>query len=323
MELKRIILISLALALVMSLIGATGCELSGNSTPAGSPFIGGTTGLKMAFVENAPPEYVYDAGTSPFYIYVQLSNEGEWEVKREDVVVRILGIDPAEFGVNPWDLVMQPYDDLLPSTKQSDTAQVMAGGITMVEFPELNYVGTAVTNLPPITIAAKVCYLYGTNAVSQVCVKKNPLDTSDDICTIDGYKPVYSSSAPVQVLNFHQSLVGKNKVGFSFTIQDKGTGKIYERNTKCGLQTTPRENRIWVEVSAPGWDGIRCTSLQGGSSGSVWLAPSTDSANTGLTISCTQDVVADTDYAKTVNIKLVYDYEDDVSTTLAVKHTQI
>jgi len=319
---KNRILLGLVLLLAFSLIGADGCGQ--NNQPTGSPFIGGTTGLKIAFMSNLPPESVYDGGTSPFYINVQLNNEGEWEVKKEDVIVRILGIDPSEFGVTSGDLLRQPLDDLMPATKQSDTNEVIAGGMTVVEFPEMNYGGSAVANLPPMNLAAKVCYLYGTNAISQVCIKKNPLDTSDKICTVEGYKDVYTSSAPIQVVNFHQGQVGKAKAGFSFTIQQKGTGKVYERSTKCGLEVTPRENRIWVEVTAPGWESIRCTGLQGGSSGSVTLPSAAGSeASAGLTITCTQDIVTQTDYVKTVNVKLMYDYEEDVLTTLTIKHAQI
>lgn len=322
MKLRNNILICLALVLAFTLIFASGCgeqQETGNN-----PFIGGTTGLTLSFMENSPPAYVYDSGTSPFFIYVQLNNGGEWEVKKEDVIVRILGIDPSEFGVSSDDLVRQPLDDLMPTTKQSDTGEIIPGGMTLVEFPEMNYMGSAVSNLPTLNLAAKVCYLYGTNAVSQACVKKNPTDTDDKICTIEGYKSTFSSSAPVQVVNFHQSQVGKNRVGFSFMVQKSANGKIYEKNTKCGYDTTPRENRVWVEVSAPGWDAIKCTGLQGGSSGTIWLPPTTSSGTSaGMTITCTQEVLATTDYTKPVSIKLMYDYEDVVLTTLEIKHTQI
>lgn len=323
MGMKNTLLIITLFVLAFSLIGLSGCD--GNTEPAGSPFVGGTTGLAVSFMENSPPASVYDGGTNPFYIYVQLNNNGEWEVKKEDVIVRILGLDPSEFGVSTGDLQKQPIDDLMPVTKQSDTQQVIPGGMTIVEFPELNYGGNAVSNLPEMNLVAKVCYLYGTNVVSQVCVKKNPIDTDDRICAIEGYKSAYSSGGPVQVLNFHQSQVGKNKVGFSFTVQQQGTGTVYEKGTKCGLETTPRENRVWVEVSAPGWEGIRCTGLQGGSSGTVILPQTSASkdSGTGITITCTQDLEIQTDYLKSVNIKLMYDYEEVAVTTLMVKHAQI
>ena len=323
MEMKNTILAGLVLLLAFLLISASGC--STQNQPVGSnPFVGGTTGLAISFMENYPPLSIYDSGTTPFNIDVNLENKGEWEVKKEDVIVRILGINPAEFGVAFTDLMKQPDDDLPPVIKQSGTNEVTASTPVTVEFPEMNYGSTNVGNLPAMNLVARVCYLYGTNAMAEVCVKKNPMDTSTKICTVEGYKTVYNSGAPVQVVNFHQSQVGRNKVGFSFTIQQKGTGKVYEKSTKCGLDTTPRENRVWVEVTASGWDAIRCTGLQGGNSGTVIIPSSTDkSGSAGFTITCTQDIETQTDYPQAVNLKLMYDYEEDAVTTLTVKHTQI
>lgn len=323
MKNKNMILTSLAVLLVVLMISASGCDQK-NTQPGTNPFIGGTTGLTLSFMPGFPPEYVYDGGQNQFYISVQLDNMGEWEVKKEDVFVRILGLDPSEFGVTDSDLIRQPFDDLLPMTKLSDSGEIQAGGMVMVEFPEMNYAATALSDLPSRSVVAKACYLYGTNAVSQLCVKKNPLDNSATVCTVEGLKTLYTSGAPVQVQNFRQSQVGKNRVGFSFKIQKIGTGKVYEKSTKCGLETTPRENRVWVEVSAQGWDGIRCNNLQGGSSGMVQLPiTSGEKSVPELTVICTKELDIVSDYPKDVTIKLMYDYEEDVSTQLSIRHTVV
>ena len=49
--------------------------------------MGGSDGVIINFEEAAPPEEVYDGGDFPFGVVVNLKNEGEFDVPKEDIDV--------------------------------------------------------------------------------------------------------------------------------------------------------------------------------------------------------------------------------------------
>jgi hypothetical protein len=315
MRIKEIIMLSLVLLVAFSMIGADGCN-SSEKTTAG-PYLGGTKGITIAFAPEAPPKEVFDAGVYPFDVSIQLTNSGEWEVKKEDTQVRILGIDPADFSKVQADFTQQPFEDLMPSTKEPDTGKSLSGTTSSVDFQGLNY-KNAVTGNMPMPLYADVCYLYGTNVISQLCVKKDPTDTSSKICKIEEDKSVYSSGAPVQVTYFHQSIGGKNLLRFTFTVKKVAvSGDVFEKSTKCNTEGILHENKVWVEVNVPEMPGTRCSGLQGGTENAGFVTL----YNGERTITCTQPVTAETDYVKNLDMKLVYDYRDQLPQILTIKHT--
>ncbi|PIY60382.1 hypothetical protein COY95_02055, partial [Candidatus Woesearchaeota archaeon CG_4_10_14_0_8_um_filter_47_5] len=105
------IIILTALAISMAL---GGCNPDGNKTTSSyrTPFLGGTTGLTLAFQEGYPPEEVYDNGNFPFDVTIQIKNEGEHTILPGEYEVTISGIDPAVFDVIPAELVQRPEDEL-------------------------------------------------------------------------------------------------------------------------------------------------------------------------------------------------------------------
>ena len=166
-------------------------------------------------------------------------------------------------------------------------------------------------------IFADVCYTYGTNIASQLCIKKDPTDTSSTICTVEEDKTVYSSAAPVQVTKLHQALRGKNIVGFTFIIQKKGSGNVFTKGSKCDIQGILYENKVWLEITVPEMAGTKCSGLSGGTDSTGYITL----YNGERTISCTPPAPAETDYVKNIDIKRVYDYRETAPTTLIIKHT--
>jgi len=316
MRAKETILVSLILVVAFFMMGSAGCSPT-NENEVG-PYLGGTKGITITFAPEAPPLEVFDAGVYPFDISIQLTNSGEWEIKKDDIIVRILGIDPADFSKTQADFSMRPFEDLLPSTKEPDTGTQIAGTTTSVDFQGLNYKNPVTGNMP-MPVYADVCYLYGTNVISQVCVKKDPTDTSSKVCKIEEDKSVYSSGAPVQVIYFHQSIGGKNLLRFTFTVKKvQESGDVFEKSSKCNTEGILHENKVWVEVNVPEMPGTRCAGLQGGTDNTGFVTL----YNGQRTITCTQPIAAETDYVKNLDMKLIYDYRDQLPQILTIKHTQ-
>jgi hypothetical protein len=310
-------LISLAIVLLLGLfLGTAGCQSDNKTTGTSTPFMGGTNGILLSFTPEAPPAEVYDSGNYPFDIVIQLTNDGEYDVKAADATVRILGIDPADFGKTTAELSLQPVEDLLGSYKEADTGTVIKGTTTTVEFTNFNYKGKTAGNMQ-MPLFADICYTYGTKVASQLCIKKDPTDSSSRICVVEEDKPVYSSSAPVQVSLLHQSLRGRNTVGFTFTVQKKGNGNVFSRGSKCDTTGILYENKVWIEVIVPEMTGLKCTGFTGGTDNTGFVTLYSGER----TISCTQPAPADTDYVKNIDINLVYDYREDITTNILIKHT--
>ncbi len=297
--------------LILSLlVFAFGCN---QETPISkeSPFIGGTTGLLISYDEGAPPAEVYDGGDFDFEIVVKLKNDGEQSVSKDKVEVSLSGIDPKEFGLSDSDFVKHPDEDLEGTYKDSEGNKI-EGTTTYVVFSGLNH-RESLTGNTPYTIRADVCYNYATNVNSMLCIKKGQTDKERDICKINEEKAVFNSGGPVQVTSFKEMPKGKNKFNFQFKIEPKGNGGIYKKDSNCEY-TRANENKVFVSVDT-GMDGLSCTGLDGTTSGYVTLYGGE------RMITCTQETETNTDFEKPVNIKLEYDYKEDVSTQVLVKHS--
>ena len=116
---KRIILL-LIFALTLS-VAQNECGGGGESGPTiTDPFIGGTGGVTINFEEGFPPEFIFDSSQTPFDVIVKLENVGEWLVPKNDVMVKIEGIRPEQFGKTSSDFIkIGVEEDLLQTKKNS------------------------------------------------------------------------------------------------------------------------------------------------------------------------------------------------------------
>jgi hypothetical protein len=159
----------------------------------------------------------------------------------------------------------------------------------------------------------------------------------DSICRPSGVgttgRVIYSSSAPVQVTNFRQSVIGKDRISFSFDIVLTGNVDIFwDRlsaitpasgfDAACPRDARvrrERESNVQVEITEipvdPVVQNIQCGGLDGGTIGVVKLV------NNRRTITCTADLVQDRlDLEKTMGIILKYNVLDNRETKVLVKH---
>ncbi len=306
---KKTLIIIFALCFIIFLVG--GCTDDGGATAQTNPFIGGTTGLLLSFVPEAPPEQVFDSGDFPFDVEVRIINHGEYDIPKERTSIKIKGIKPSDFGLNENDFTKNPGEELLGRKKDGQGA-ILEGTTTYLTFSNFNYLGKLAGNTN-YQIFADVCYNYGTTAITQLCVKENMLRDDGIVCRVNEKKTIYNSGSPVHVADFEQSARATDRITFTFRVVSRGNGNIYGRKTNCET-TRANENRVWVEVNT-GIPGLECAGLSEGTltSGYVTLYGGE------RTVRCTQTVQTSVDYVKPISINLEYDYLETISTTLTVK----
>lgn len=314
--------------ILSSLFLLSACQRGGDiSTGAPrSPFLGGSTGLFIDFERGSPPDEVTDGGTFDFNAVVILRNDGEFDIRRDQVKVDIIGILPGDFNAIQQDLIARnPIDDL-NGRKRDAEGNLIEGVTTFVTFPndvEPFTFSTALKGNQEFTFRAQVCYFYTTEAVTELCVLRDLINVREDvICDPSRHRSIHSSGAPVHVSNFRQSVLGKDKVGFSFDIVHRGTGTIFKAKDFAADPFCPRDSRerrssesrvlVTVETALP---GLRCTGLQGGSIGHVILV------NGKRSVTCVQDLDPNrNDFEKPINVILEYNYLDNKETEVLVKH---
>ena len=329
-------LIAFSVILLFFIAGCENGDDGGGGAPT-TPFLGGTEGLEIKFLEGNPPGEVTDGGTFPFQVLVSLKNKGEFDLKKEQVKIDLIGFLPEDFGITSAEdkeklTGQNPEDD--PSPKQRDSEGNIIEPIdTFVTFPsasssveEFNFGGSIPGNTVFI-FRADVCYSYHTRVVSEICVLESMVDVADDaICDPSEEKDVFSSGSPIKVDSFRQSVAGRDRIQFSFDIVHSGSGSIFDATTDayCPKSTSERrikEDRITVNVA---------TGLSAGSLNCVGLDKSeTDASASGVirlvrgkrTITCTQNLDVDrSDFKKGVDITLDFNYLDKVDQEVLVKH---
>ncbi|MCC7574689.1 hypothetical protein KO361_03805 [Candidatus Woesearchaeota archaeon] len=314
---QKILLIILAVTLLL----LTACE-EGQAPNQQTGFVGGTKGIEMSFVTNAPPEKVSDGGQEPFDVVIELTNRGEHEVLREDVFVKLEGFSASSFGVTNNDLIAHPEDDLFAVRKSPDGSIITSPSIPVV-FEGLNYQLSAPANVP-FTFRAKACYTYETIAITDICVKENYNDDrAGDLCKVSGERTVSNSGAPVQVTSIRQAPQGRDKSTITFSIQQKDlnpAGKVSRTNTECSTAQQDEE-RVFVSVTGlvtGTTDEVRCIGLIGGDSSSGYI---TLTKNEPREVSCTITLADRNTRVQPFRITLGYDYSTYIDETVTVVYT--
>lgn len=313
---KTLVIISLALLL----LSAQKCEKKTETPKASYGFIGGTAGLDSLFVSGQPPEKVLDAGNEPFVIAIQHNNNGEYDIKENEVVTTLEGISFSTFGINKQ---TQTNDISLPrKILEKATKNIVPGGQaeTVYEASYKEDISFDKTH----TIAANVCYKYQTRAVSSLCLVNNPTQRprETDVCLINEGKPTGNSGAPLQATTLSQRASGKSEVTFTFQVENKGTGSVYSPSLIEKKECTDRANEDildWVQVTIKSPEGlsIDCAKLNNGSQGQVRLIKGI------TTISCKLDTSRLTQaapFTSEVLVHLDYAYKTHFSKQITVEN---
>ncbi|MBI2652175.1 hypothetical protein HYX00_01810 [Candidatus Woesearchaeota archaeon] len=343
---KRYYVIALFISLIL-LVSA--CKQSGaaaGSAPR-TPFIGGTAGVTINFLKDNPPPEVTDSDTFDFNAIVSLKNEGEFNILSSQIKVDLIGFDPADFNIQEVARVLNqnPDDNIgLNGRRRDAEGSTIEGETIYVTFPKGNnafFKAKQFSGNTEFTFRANVCYAYQTKAVGKLCILRDMINVRDNsICKPTGSRTIYSSSAPVQVTNFRQSVIGQNKLSFSFDISLSGNVEIFRDNVdtnpssgggidaacpRIPSQRRPVENKVKVEVkhvppSDPIITNIKCGGLdlvgtERSAIGVVTLI------NNKRTLTCTAELAQTrTELEKNLEITLSYNVLDNNEKKVLVKH---
>ena len=330
---KRYCIIALLICLIL-LVSA--CKKSGAASGGAprTPFIGGTAGLTLNFLKGNPPPEVTDDESFAFNAILSLKNDGEFKVDKQDVKVELVGFDPNDFGKTFQDLRDQAPDDDLEARQKDAEGVIKEGTTTTVTFPKNgnNFEPKKFPGNTEFTFRAEACYYYETHSTSKLCILRDMINIRDGaVCNPNTARTVYSSSAPVQISNLRQSVVGKDKISFSFDISLNGNVDIFNPDSKpssnfdsaCPKDPKKRrqlENKVLVEITEIPGDPIvsqfKCGGLENnGFVGNVILV------NNKRTITCTAELSTDrNDLEKSIGINVKYNVLDNKETKILVKH---
>jgi len=320
------------LVCILLLLSACKSKAAATGGAPRTPFIGGTAGISMNFEKDNPPPEITDDESFPFKVILLLKNEGEHKVEKRDIKINLIGFDPNDFGKSFSDLKDAEPIDTLDSKKKDSEGNIVQGNPTTVEFPKGsdNFVPNKFSGNTEFTFRAEACYNYETLSNTKLCVLRDMINVRDkSFCKPNGARTTYTSSAPVQVSNFRQSVVGKDKLSFSFDISVSGNVEIFSDRSKpsnfdAACPKAPRqrrenENRVTVEITEipvdPVVTSLKCGGLDSGHKGEVILVSGK------RTVTCTVDLVTDrVDLEKVLGVKVTYNVLDNKETKVLVKH---
>ena len=325
---KKVIIVFLAL-LVTFLAACTGTN---NTTgPDYNPYIGGSEGIRMEFIEGQPPQEegaILDNGQSTFAVGVQLTNVGEYDIGQDDFLeLELRGILPEQFGLSYTDL-KKTLDAPLPGAKKNLDGSILPGQFLPITFEGLSYLPDARGDIPK-TFQVDLCYDYKTYSSTVICIADDVTNALTDvkdkkICAINGVKEVKTSSGPVQVTDLKQLPQGGSKITVIFTIAHVGSGNIYLVDSPAGCDENIRNtdrNKVKVYVSLPGTStaDVQCQGFS--QSGDYAVGEVTLWEGNPRTVTCTIEGNSGNNliYEDLLNVELEYMYGQSSSITALIK----
>mgnify|MGYP001589304601 CR=1 FL=1 len=330
---RDVVLVVFSVILLLLIAGCKGGKPDGGAPT--TPFMGGTQGLEISFLEGLPPDEVTDGSSFGFNAIVRLKNLGEYDLKLGQVKASLVGFLPSDFDVDVAKIKDKSPDSDPTPRKRDAEGTIIEPVETFVTFPssgEFNFKKPIPGNTPFI-FRADVCYRYQTKAVSEICVLEDMVRIADDaICIPTGDKTVFSSGSPMQVNSFRESYAGKSgnneRIQFSFDIVDSGSGDIFDSTTdancpKASADRRAKEDIVKITVDtglATTGGALSCVGLTAPTYGTTSVSGSVKLINGKRTLTCTQTIPAGTkDFKKSVSITLDFNYLSSADKEVLVK----
>ncbi|MBI2564854.1 hypothetical protein HYV79_02590 [Candidatus Woesearchaeota archaeon] len=305
---------SVFIGILICIILLAGCAEEKKEVATKKKFIGGKDAVIATF-DNLRSE-VNDVDDE-FNVVVKLKNQGESDVKKEDATIRLTGIHPEEFSKTETEFTLHPENDLLSMQLDSE-GNIIDSSPEFIEFKGLKHITPIKGSQITLPLVTDVCYLYKTEALTKLCVRKDLQKPSEDFCKVTSDQDVANSGAPLHVQNMRQTPLGKNKIRFIFDLVHVGDGSVYEQKSG-GCEVEKKRNKVFLKIDT-GLPGLDCSGFLS-KEGSAVTGTAT-LYNNKKTISCTQTFEELGDYEKPVFIDLMYDYNQRTQTDLTVKHVE-
>ncbi len=287
---------------IITLLFLTACQQQQQQTVKGA-FIGGTQGVVPQFesfgVEEEGIYAIFDEETFP--LEVTLRNKGEYNVKLNEISVKLLGPSQNEFsGIASWELknilALDSISELVP-----------AGGEETLTFGSETKYTQKVTGVVDREWFANVEYRYQTYLiVPEVCLKEDLTDQR--VCNVKEAKTYFVSGAPLTVRSVEEDTAGKGIVALKIVVGNAGTGKV----TKVGEDFGVR-NVLSYSIDDSAWE---CKS--GGKVNEARL----DEAGQAEIVCKLKEALPDGQIStKQVQLTLDYKYRDLIQEKLRIKQS--
>ncbi len=308
---KKGLIIAFLLLLLLA-----GCQQKSNKGDVAGPYVGGTKGLEFAFQEDEPPATVLDDGQEEFFITLLVRNLGEYDVPIGKAIASLSGIDANAFSLSSFNT--KNTVEILGTT--SDQGFIVEGAEEILEFPQAKYINNVAADINTI-LRADLCYNYNTEALANLCLKKDVVKKSiEDVCdTTNPAVQVFNSGAPIQVSNMRQKAVGSGKVQLSFTVENIGGDLTYLPGSFTDSCKGQEDNKDMVKVTLTNPQGnfkAECSSFAKSNTGNARLVGNKKELTCTIDTSSLQDV----SYQDLLIIDVDYDYRQAITTNIQVKN---
>ena len=251
----RKILIILALTIILI---AAGCKTKGNGSDIILEVHTGTDGLVMDFLENAPPEEVYEDGIVP--VYVQMENKGAFDINDGYLA---LGYEKSYMSVHSWQteepVTNQLSEDLVQFSLKGKSSSNIDGDNKIVNLKLTAGRIEEQSERHESAILITSCYKYETEVEETACVDTDiyNLKKRDKTCEAKDLS-LSSQGAPVAVDEIEVKMLphmDENKIKPQFIIHAKNEGDgevIREGSVEKACSSAPLSfddyNRIAVKA---------------------------------------------------------------------------
>lgn len=303
------------LALLVLLISS--CQMGPTDDKTGGVFIGGTSGIDVAFAEDEPPMAVLDNGQQEFFITLILKNGGEFTVPKGKLIASLSGVSKKAFLISSLTIL----NDFEVPGAVKDGQFITPGGEELLEFGKAKYS----LDIPAdfrTNLRADICYTYQTKSLANLCLKKDVLRKDlDDVCDIKVPNiEIHNSGGPIQVMSIRQDSIGKNRVKINFKVKNAGIGAVYEPGTFTNICAGQEDNKDRVKLTLVSPEknfNVECSQFGGKNTGVVRLV------NGEKDISCTIDTLGlqEFTFQDLLIIQIDYMYRNAVVTQLVVENS--
>lgn len=302
--------------LVVLLIILSGCQLvkkDATQAPLGA-FISGTSGLAISFLENAPPDSVYDNNEDEFNIALLLNNEGEYDIPSNKVIASLSGIRAEDFNIANLNRVLSTSVD----GKTIRSGVEIKGAEEELIFEAAKYKHDLKADFTADVIV-HACYGYVTNAIASICLKKDLLERGiADTCESTNSALNFDvSSGPIQISNVAQVPRGKSQLKLTFDISNDGDGEVYAPNAftnTCYGKENLRDQLELIVSSPSGNIPVKCKTIGETAKGLIKLIDGKRSVECSMETASLQDISFETP----ILIDLNYFYRDYISKKITV-----
>lgn len=208
---KKIILI----LTMISLVVLYGCTGSGNETPDEVNFRSGSQGLEMKFLENSPPDKIFDK--EELNIMIEMLNKGATDIVGGRLYTS--GYDPKFIQITPKDTNFNIVGKSIfnPDGRLSEFQTFVDN---RVDVPK-----SADSLEQNIKITA--CYNYETKASASVCIDQNPRSTTTKVCTPETIRLSGGQGGPIAVTEIEQES-SPDQITFKISFSNVGEGVVFD-----------------------------------------------------------------------------------------------